>query len=208
MSKNQNIKCEINQLIQEYADIRKKFEKRKEKHPRYLKGNDNYVGITGEYWATIFLEQEYESAIKYFLDEKEEERHCNSQEWFDFELDHGENSKKELISVKAISSENKKGRSGIIKYFSRGEDILSVIIIKLGVDLKPEQLLYIKNLNSNLDNEGKCNYSNNWKKSKKSLAFRYYRNKDDEKKNGFDEIFTSKKECSIWEWNDDKFVQK
>ena len=198
-----NTSTEIEQLIREYAQIRKKFEEYKERNPKYLKGNDNYIGIIGEYWATIFLEQEYKNAIKGFLEKKGEGIHSNSEKWLDFILEHDENEGKELISVKAISSENKRSISGKIKYFiAKGEkDILSVIIIKLDDNLIPVQLLYIKDLKSSLET---CkwthyNYFMHWQEGKNDLTFKYY--KDD----GFDEkAFPS----NIWILKDNKFVRK
>ncbi len=214
MSYSLNIKSEINQLIKEYASIRRKFEICKKKHSRYLEGNDNYIGIIGEYWATIFLEQIYEEdSIKDYLDmktnkinSKKDNKICgisysNSTEWLDFIVKHKDENKSEFVSVKTISSENKQGKSGKIKYPVWKKEtltckyILSVIIVKLDKNLLPEQLLYIDNLDSSLKNrKGKnydYNYSNHWQEGSNSLVFKYYKN------NGFDKIFAA----NIWEWN-------
>ncbi len=213
MSDDLNIKSEINQLIIEYANIRRKFEICKKKHPKYLEGNDNYIGIIGEYWATIFLEQEHKDAIQDYLKTKTNKNHSEkdkeisyskSKEWLDFIAKHDD--KNEFISVKAISSENKQGTSGKIKYPSwrkkpTGKYILSVIIVKLDENLLPENLLYIDDMDSYLEgcigSKG-YNYSNHWGEDSKDLVFKYY------KHGGFDKIFSSK----IWKWKDDKFIQR
>ena len=221
MSYDLSIKSEINQLIKEYASIRRKFEICKKKHSRYLEGNDNYIGIVGEYWATIFLEQIYEEdSIKDYLDmktnkinSKKDNKICgisysNSTEWLDFIVKHKDENKSEFISVKTISSENKQGTSGKVKYPEWKKEtptckyILSVIIVKLDKNLQPEQLLYIKDLGSSLENcKGKnydYNYSKHWQKGRNSLVFKYYKN------GGFDEIFSSE----IWIYKNNEFVQK
>ena len=217
MSNDTNINNEINELIKEYAYIRRKFEICKKKYSRYLEGNDNYIGIIGEYWATIFLEQIYErNSIEDYLEMKTNKysnkdtklcgiSYSNSTEWLDFIVKH--ENKSEFISVKTISSENKQRKSGKIKYPVWKKEaptcdyILSVIILKLDKKkLEPEQLLYINDLNKNLENcKGKkYNYSDHWHKGKNSLVFKYYKN------DGFDKIFSSK----IWVWENNKFVQK
>jgi len=161
----------IDSLILDYAHIRKKFEMYKKRFPKYMAGNDNYVGTIGEYWTTRFLEHEYgSSSIQAVIEQKESGDHNLSNPWSDFELDHGET--KEYVSVKAIF-ENKNGESGEIKYkdFANNETG-SILIIKLDDHLFPMEILYINDINKNLIN-GEKDYKDRWN-AKKSLIFKYY----------------------------------
>jgi len=177
----------IDSLIVDYAHIRKKFEMYKKRFPKYMAGNDNYVGTIGEYWATRFLEWKYNSdCLKSVEEQKESGNHNLSNPWSDFELKHG--SIREYISVKAIF-ENKNGESGEIKYkpFQENE-IGSVLIVKLDNYLFPLEILYIDNLENNKKFiNGEKNYKDNWI-DKKPLLFRFY---NSSKSYGFDRKLSS-----------------
>ncbi|MEA3353445.1 MAG: hypothetical protein U9Q33_06500 [Campylobacterota bacterium] len=135
MNNTDEVQQEIQGLISEYATIRKRFEEVKQKHPEYLEGNDNYIGIIGEYWATLFLREKYGKKLDKFIEGKVQQAkskqdnqkskafevggvsYSNSTEWLDFVVEHDEAKKDyEFISVKAISSERKDKKSGPIKY--------------------------------------------------------------------------------------------
>jgi len=192
-----NIRKEIEELIKEYADIRKKFEKAKDKYSDYLSGNDNYIGIIGEYWAKIFLETLYDTKINNSsLDGNK------SEKWVDFKIDHSDTA--EYISVKAISEENEKSESGPIKLKDKPDSgVCSIIILKLNDNLFPIQILYIKDIDNYFKNNKdkvdckKAMKFNNYKDRldcKKNIKFRYY-------KDGFDPIFKD----NIWKYEDNKF---
>ena len=175
----------IDSLILDYAHIRKKFEMYKKRFPKYMAGNDNYVGTIGEYWATRFLEWKHNSdCIQAVVEQKESGNHNLSNPWSDFELNHGDIA--ELVSVKAIF-ENKNGESGEIKYkqFSENE-IGSILIIKLDDYLFPIEILYINDLDKNLLNGEKA-YKDRWSE-KNSLIFKYY---DSALSQGFDKKLSS-----------------
>jgi len=215
MSKINEVQQEIQNLISEYASIRQKFEKVKQKHPEYLEGNDNYIGIIGEYWATLFLREKYGKKLDKFIKGKVQQAkakqdnqkieafevggvsYSNSTEWLDFVVEHDEAKKDyEFISVKAISSERNDQTSGYIKNKKcEKNEILSILILKLDEDLLPEELLYIQDVNSNLRN-GKKDYKDRWDKGYK-INFRCY---DD----GFDDVFIN----DIYQYEDDKFIPK
>jgi len=186
MKKNQI--DEIEKLITKYAEIRIEFEEAKEKYKDYLAGNDNYIGIIGEYWAKRFLEQIQEEKISAI--EKDDGERDLSSEWTDFQVAN------ELISVKAITEENNSKESGYIKYPKNKQDdkVYSAIIIKLNQKLYPEQLLYVKNLDKSLKNRDEKfmrDYIKNWKNDK--LCFKYYDSGFDTK---FDKIYFYDKDLS------------
>lgn len=172
----------IDSLVLDYASIRKKTEMFKKRFPKYITGNDNYIGMIGEYWATRFLEDYYKNEkeiIKSLFEAKEKGEHNLSNEWSDFQLFDGNFT--ELISVKTIF-ENKSGESGEIKFRSFDKGTFgSIIIIKLDDSLFPTELLYIKDIEQNLKNQGERVYLDNWRKN--TLKFRYYTN---DKNHGFD----------------------
>lgn len=178
----------IDSLIVDYAHIRKKFELYKKRFPKYISGNDNYIGTIGEYWATRFLENKYsKNCIKSVFDEKENGIHNLSNEWSDFKLEHDDEII-EYISVKAIF-ESKSGESGEIKYKSFQEnEIGSVLIVKLDDYLFPVEILYINDLASNNRfTNGEKNYKDNWI-NKKPLLFKFY---NSSKSYGFDRKLSS-----------------
>jgi len=184
----ENQKNEIEELIIKYANIRKEFEEAKKKYKDYLAGNDNYIGIIGEYWAQRFLKQIQKEKVSPLR--KDNGERDLSSEWTDFEVAN------ELISVKAITEENNSKESGYIKYPKEKQDdkVYSAIIIKLNDNLYPEQLLYIKNLDTTLKNRDdgfKKDYMKNWIKNK--LCFKYYDSGFDTK---FDKIYHYDKDLS------------
>ncbi|MEA2049813.1 MAG: hypothetical protein U9O56_03705 [Campylobacterota bacterium] len=205
MSKRQ----EIEELVSKYANIRMTFKALKKKYPDYLEGNDNYIGIIGEYWATIFLKQIYKDKLNKFLESKinkskgESEQltvggisYSNSTEWLDFIVEHDDDWH-ELISVKTIF-EDKARTSGYIKYKEfRDKQIPSIIILKLNEALIPIELLYIKDINNNLI-DGRKEYRSRWKdKDNPPINFKYY-------EDGFDDVFIDE----TYKYEDDKFIPK
>jgi len=182
---------EIEKLITKYAKIRVEFEKAKKDYEDYLAGNDNYIGIIGEYWAKRFLEQRYPKK-KITVSKKDDGKRDLSSEWTDFQVAN------ELISVKAITEENNSKESGYIKYPKEEQDdkVYSAIIVKLNNELFPEQLLYVKNLDESLKKDKKFmrDYMKNWEKHK--LCFRYYDSGFDTK---FNEIYLYNKDLSAFQ---------
>ena len=182
----------IDSLILDYAHIRRKTEMYKKRFPKYITGNDNYVGMIGEYWVTRFIEEIYSpDVIRTAQEQKENGNHSLSKEWYDFELSH--NGKKEYINVKTIF-EDKNGESGEIKYKEfDSNSIASVVVLKLDESLFPIELLYIKDLKNSLVN-GMKDYHTNWNGSQpKSLIFKFY---NSSKSYGFDRVFKNKDENS------------
>jgi len=164
----------INKLIEKYANIRREFEdtKNNEKYGKYLSGNDNYVGIIGEYWARRFLESKGKN-VNAVTQVNNKTKRNKSSKWVDFIIDDNE-----YISVKAITNENQNKESGII-YNPKREDqniIYSALIIKLNDDLQPEKILYINDLDNNLI-DGDCKnckkYKYNWE-NKGKISFKFY----------------------------------
>jgi len=170
----------IGKLISKYAEVRKEMKIYKEKYKKYLAGNDNYVGSIGEYWSIIFIEQFYKNEIQEFLERRENWKVSESEEWFDIELKH-KSDIYEYISVKTIF-EDKRNTSGYIKPIKedienkklKENDILSVIILKLNEELRPIELLYIKDINNNLV-DGIKDYKTRWSE-RKQINFRFYDN--------------------------------
>jgi len=163
----------IDSLILDYAHIRRKTEMYKKRFPKYITGNDNYIGMIGEYWATRFIEKHIsKESLRDTYQEKKSGEHSKSQEWYDFKLNN-ENGQKEYISVKTIF-EVKSGESGNIKNKKFDDGITSVIILKLNDSLFPIELLYIKNLDKELDKVevSMKDYKASWNKG--TLSFRYY----------------------------------
>jgi hypothetical protein len=186
---------EIEELIKEYANIRQKFEKAKKDYSEYLSGNDNYIGIIGEYWAKIFLETLYKN-----IDITNTSRKSESEKWVDFELKHSDTT--ESISVKTIF-EDKNKTSGPIKLKDKPGGVCSIVILKLNDNLFPSQILYIKDIDNYFKNnkdEVDCKKAmkfDNYKDRldcKKNIKFKYY-------KDGFDPIFKD----NIWKYEDNKF---
>jgi len=188
---------EIEGLIKKYAEVRNDFEDLKNKHPKYLAGNDNYIGIIGEYWAIKFIEQIKPEAIKDFLEDRKENNISKSKKWVDLEIKNND-SAIEYINVKAISEENKKGESGKIKLEDRPKNgICSIIIVKLNDKLFPDQLLYIEDIEKNLLDKGLEKYKS---KPKQHIYFKY--NKD----LGFDNNDHNFKD-NIRKYEDNKFIK-
>jgi len=204
---NKHVK--IKEVIKEYASARKNFKILKEEYVEYLGGNDNYIGIIGEYWSKVFLENLDSNKNMYVgvIQKKGSKTRNDSSKWIDFVIKDKEQAEDilESISVKTIF-EGKDLESGEINYKDKPKDgsICSVIIIKLDEDeLLPLQLLYINNLDENLLNGTYVNYKSNWNKTdedKRKLKFRYYNNKSQK---GFDSALSQ----FIYKYNpdDEKF---
>jgi len=187
----------IEDLIIRYANIRKEFEEAK-KSTKYLDGNDNYIGIIGEYWARIFLEDYLDKNVNHVKNSKNKTN--KSSKWIDYITD-----KNEYISVKTITTENKSKTSGDIKFHdninldeNNNKVLYSIIIVMLDEDLFPNQLLYIKDIDNNLkniDEKTSTQYATRWK-NKQNIYFKYY-------ENGFDKrvgsVFAYDKEIKSWE---------
>jgi hypothetical protein len=190
---------EIEELITKYAEVRKNFEKLKNEQPKYLAGNDNYIGIIGEYWAKIFLETFEENENPEINNSSAEGN--KSEKWVDFRIKN--NNITEYINVKTIF-EDKNETSGYIKHHKTSEGILSIIIIKLDNKLFPKELLYIEDIDTNLK-DGIKEYKKRWEAGKQ-INFRYYKNynRNGNNINGFDCTF---KDC-IWEYENEEFKPK
>jgi len=180
----------IEALIKKYGAIRIEFEELKMDCPKYLSGNDNYIGIIGEYWAIKFLEQKDKKKLNSFLDDRKDNKVSKSQEWWDI------NFGGELISVKTITTENKHRISGHVKYIDLSEK-LSVIIIMLDEKLQIKELLYLEDIKKIFKEEkiGKYKKRYIWENGKK-LSFRFY-------ENGFDPIFEKK-----YQYLNNSFIKK
>jgi len=180
---------DILSLITEYAQIRIKFEEYKKQYPEYLEGNDNYIGIIGEYWAKRFLESQYPDAKISGISKVNLDERSLSSKWVDFTISNY-NRAIENINVKTISCEAKSRTSGPIKFNDQPENgISSAVIVKLGKDLYPEQVLYIHDLNGDNLKDGKhVKYkTNRWKKDN-TISFQYYKEYNDTPE-GFDRVF-------------------
>lgn len=178
----------IENLIKDYAYTRNKFEDYKDKLKYYLDGNDNYVGIIGEYWAKRFLENLGQKVDS--LNKKDSQTRDKSSKWTDFVINGNEH-----ISVKAIF-EAESGRSGAIKYDDKPIDsICSIIIVKLDINLFPSKILYVKDVDKNIKNGEHIQYADKWKKGS-ALEFKYYSN---------NEAFDSKLIEFVYEYENEKF---
>jgi len=192
MSKINEARKEIESLISDYATVRIKFKDVQKSHPEYLEGNDNYIGIIGEYWAKIFLETLPQNTGLKIVNSSSEGN--KSEKWVDFKIK--KDNIQEDINVKAISSENKKLESGTIKLKDRNkENICSILIVKLNDELFPEQLLYIRDIDTNLINRDYIKYRS---KPQNNIYFKYDANI------GFEEVYNNQ----IYIYEDNKFIQK
>ena len=195
---NQNeVREKIENLISKYAQVRQEFEDaKKEDTPmsKYIAGNDNYIGIIGEYWAKVFLETLPENIGLQISNSSSEGN--KSEKWVDFKIER--DNLQEFINVKTIF-EDKNNTSGYIKKFHKSSNgnILSIIIIKLNDNLAPKELLYIQDIDNNLKN-GIKNYKDRWdsEDEDKPINFRYYKDR-------FDPIFKD----SVWKYEDNQFVK-
>lgn len=120
-----NVEREISDGIKAYIAVRKDFIALSRKHPEFLYGNDNIVGIIGEYIAIRYLESKGVSAEKAKL---RNER--------GYDLIAGDGSK---ISVKVITQENQNGATTRLK-----DPWDEVILIELGEDYKVYRLGHLK----------------------------------------------------------------
>lgn len=233
MSKIDEVQQEIKSLISEYSTIRQKFEEVKQKYPEYLEGNDNYIGIIGEYWATLFLREKYGKKLDKFIKGKVQQAkskqdnqkseafevggvsYSNSTEWLDFVVEHDEPKKDyEFISVKAISSERKDKKSGPIKYPINTSTKVSSN--RFNPKTEDNLSVIIVKLDENLLPEELLYIQNLNQKFKtkligKNANYCYSDHWDKDKsvafkyyKNGFDDIFID----YIYQYKDDKFIQK
>lgn len=180
----------IENLIKDYAYTRKKFEVYKEKLADYLDGNDNYVGIIGEYWAKRFLENLGREVAS--LNRKDTDTRDKSSKWTDFIVNNNEH-----ISVKAIF-EAESGRSGAIKYDDKPVNkMCSIIIVKLDINLFPSKILYIKDVDENILNGEFIQYADKWKQGS-SLEFKYYKNTDN---------FDNELSKFVYKYEKEKFIK-
>ncbi len=108
---SKRVQQEINKTITDYLSARVRFIQVQEKYDEYLKGNDNKVGVIGEYYAFLYLENQGRDVKKV---------ESKSQEGFDLESDG------KRISVKIITRENSSGKTTKLK---KGWDEFILLIL-------------------------------------------------------------------------------
>jgi len=113
----------LKELARDYLIARKKFRDAADKIPE-LTGNDNIIGRIGEFIAMQFLEH------------KLKRKAIRNENMIQAGYDINANGKK--VSVKTITSENKKGRTTPIK-----DPWDELIIIELGESFKVSRIGYI-----------------------------------------------------------------
>ena len=114
------LKQEIDTVINQYIKARIKFYQMQETHPNYLKGNDNVIGVIGEYYAMLYLEFQGRNPVKV------ENR---NQKGYDLYCE------KKKISVKVITAENKGQKTGKIK-----DEWDELVLIILNENYKPKKI--------------------------------------------------------------------
>ncbi len=114
------IKQKIDTVINQYIKARIKFYKMQVAYPEYLKGNDNVIGVIGEYYAMLYLESQGRTPIK--VDHR-------SQKGYDLYCE------KRKISVKVITAENKGQKTGKIK-----NEWDELVLIILDENYKPKKI--------------------------------------------------------------------
>jgi hypothetical protein len=105
------------QSIHAYGMARKEFRAKQESLPLLLGGNDNKVGVSGEFWAK-----------KYYVDRGYEitEVPNSNNEGYDFKCASGEQQLR--ISVKVITKESKTGRQLRLKKSNQWDELLMVLL--------------------------------------------------------------------------------
>ena len=120
---SKKLKQEIDTVINQYIKARIKFYKMQGIHPDYLKGNDNVIGVIGEYYAMLYLEFQGRNPVKV------ENR---NQKGYDLYCE------KERISVKVITAENKTQMTSRIK-----DEWDELVLIILDENYKPKKIGYL-----------------------------------------------------------------
>lgn len=113
------------EAIEEYAKGRLKFCEAQKRQQKLLHGNDNKVGIIGEYWAMRY----YQECLKRVLEDRPG---SSSNPGYDFRYREG--SKEFRVTVKSVSMENEKGRTVRLADPEHWDELL---LVTLDYDLRP-----------------------------------------------------------------------
>lgn len=109
--------------VRAYGRARMRFRRAQETFPRLLGGNDNKVGVCGEFWAKkLYSDQGCEIA----------EVPASNNEGYDFSCRRA--GKLIRVSVKVVSDESRSGRQLRLKSSLRWDELLYVL---LGCDMAP-----------------------------------------------------------------------
>lgn len=109
-----------------YGRARFRFRKMEEQLPVLLGGNDNKVGIAGEYWAKFYYHRKGYRLTKVFP---------SNNPGYDFTCRKDNHTIR--VTVRAISKENKRGYSIRLPHFNHWNELC---IILLGDNLKPYRM--------------------------------------------------------------------
>ena len=102
-----------------YAKARKAFRNEQDCQPKLLTGNDNKVGIAGEYWVMRYYQERLGRALK-------DRPGSRSNEGYDFRYVDGKRCVK--VSVKSLSSENKYRRTVQMKKSKLWDELALVLL--------------------------------------------------------------------------------
>jgi len=112
-------------VVLDYGRARQAFRKEQECQKKLLHGNDNKVGIAGEYWAMRYYHERLKRELK-------DRPSSSSHPGYDFRCAKGNRNVR--VSVKSVSKENKKGRTVRLGAPEQWDELLLVI---LDYDLRP-----------------------------------------------------------------------
>lgn len=105
------------QAVRSYGEARKHFRREQESLPVLLMGNDNKVGVCGEFWAKKFyVDHGYEIT----------EVPLSNNEGYDFTC--AKAGQKVRVSVKVISQESKTGRQLRLKESEKWDELLMILL--------------------------------------------------------------------------------
>lgn len=108
-----------------YAKARKKFCQEQGRQPKLLTGNDNKVGIAGEYWVMRYFQEWLRRTLK-------DRPSSSSNPGFDFRYADGPRTIR--VSVKCISKENTRGRTVRL---GKAKPWGELVLVLLGYNLRP-----------------------------------------------------------------------
>jgi len=108
---------EAAEAVRAYGHSRRSFQTTQAKHPILLGGNDNKVGVCGEFWAKWYYHRK-----GYQITEVP----CSNTEGYDFRCKHGQEEIR--ISVKVVSDENKNGRQLQLKDSPNWDELVLVLL--------------------------------------------------------------------------------
>lgn len=114
--------------IRPYAKAWKAFRDEQDRQPKLLTGNDNKVGIAGEYWAMRYYQQRLGRMLK-------DRPKSRSNEGYDFRYAAGRRPVK--VSVKSLSSENKYRKTVQMK---KSELWGELVLVSLDDNLRPTRI--------------------------------------------------------------------